>query len=121
VSWFRRKPQVPPRQPHPDPAIEQQLQRILSLRTAIGRQEALAHTYHDEIRAAQGDHESAAWALRNEAHFGTGDLSAADKSAARRIEAAQLALTGVEERITGLQDEISKRMADMSPSDLAYL
>lgn len=121
MSILRRAPKAPPRQPHPDPAIEQQLQRILSLRGAIRRQEALTDTYHGEIRSAQNDHESAAWSLRNTGSFGTSDLSAADKSAARRIEAAQAALAAAEARISELQEEVSKRMTDMSPSDLAYL
>jgi hypothetical protein len=80
--------------PHPDPRVEAELRRILSLRQAVGARERTLRSTHRSLRGTSVPEVRAAYA--NE-------------------------IRGVEDEIVGLHDEIAKRIAALSDTDLAYL
>jgi predicted nucleic acid-binding Zn-ribbon protein len=96
------------REPHPDPAIELQLQEILDLRASIDRREVLIEQYREEIAD-----------LHKEARYsGKTDLVKIFYERADQLDEKIRALEGdiepVHERIRELQSKIS-------PDDLAFL
>jgi hypothetical protein len=120
---FHRKA-LPARQPHPDPVTEGKLQRIVSLRAAIVRQEAAAAEHLEELRSARREQEKAGKNLSVPGLPRTEHRDAYDamaKNAAGRAVAAQSRLGETEKDIAALHDEIAKRSAEMDPSDLAWL
>jgi hypothetical protein len=105
---FRRK--LPARRPHPDPRIEAELQRIISLRSSIARQEdAAAHATAEAVRADRQ-------AGRVEQHGPHHSDHYAQRAQKLRAIAAQ-----AEAEITSIHDEIAKRIAALSDDDLLWL
>ena len=105
MPWSRRPPA---RTPHPDPARELELQRILDLRAGIARRAELIGQYRREIGKQHARARS--------------DVSAGERRACldevgvlhQRITDAETEITRVHEQIAALQEKIS-------PDDLAYL
>ena len=107
--WRKRKavPESASRQPHPDPRIEAELQAIVTARRAVARQEEQIALNLREIRRLRGK-------ARENAGYYSGQES--ERMAGRVKENAEM-----EAGIGGFHDEISKRMATLSDSDIAYL
>ena len=105
---FRRIP--PPRRPHPDARIEAELQRIISLRSSIARQEEAAA--HAAAEAERADREAG----RVEKH-GT---QHADGYAQRAQEFRAIAAQA-EAEITAMHDKIANRIAALNDDDLLWL
>jgi hypothetical protein len=107
---LRRRPVTgpPPRQPHPDGSIEVQLQRILSLRLAIGRKEDLLASDQQQLsslREKVTDHPN--W----DGH--TKRLA--------QIQVLRDEMAGLEDDIVRLHDEIAAHAGKLSQVDLSYL
>jgi hypothetical protein len=111
MSTWRRPPAprpVPPRTPHPDPGRELQLQRILGLQAAIGRQEELIAAYREQI--------------------GELNETACEESSAKRAELyfqqagiLHERITETEKAIRADQAEIAVLQAEIPADDLAFL
>ena len=107
---FRRRPVTapPPRQPHPDGSIEVQLQRILSLRLAVARKEALLASDQQQLRGLRekvADHPT--WDGHHE-----------------RLTQIQVLLdemAGLEADVAQLHDDIAAHADKLSQIDLSYL
>ncbi len=109
MRWRKRnKPSVPVRCPHPDAGIEAELQRILALRRAVGRQEQLIEQNLKQIQALR---------------YSAGKVYYRDEG--REFGALAEGLVaenaGLETVISGLYDRIDERIAKLTVSDLAYL
>jgi len=105
---FRRKPLA--RRPHPDARIEAELQRIISLRSSIARQqEAAAHAAAEAVRADRQ-------AGRVEQHGALHSDRYAQRAQELRAIAAQ-----AEAEITSIHEEIAKRIAALGDDDLLWL
>jgi hypothetical protein len=105
---FRRRQQAPRREPHPDPIIEAQLQRILVMQASSARLADLTGQYRREI-----------------AHLHD---AAQDETSTKRIEAylgEAKALHGrileTEASIIATSAEITELTAQLSETELAYL
>ena len=96
------------REPHPDPAIELQLQEILDLRASIGRRTALIEQYREEIADLHKD------ARYNDDNERTKILYERADQLDEKIRALEGDIEPVHERIRELQGKIS-------PDDLAFL
>lgn len=107
--WGKRKtPPVPGRHPHPDARVEAELQRILALQRAVGRQEQLIEQNLDEIRA-----------LRVRAR------TTGYRTDGREFEKLARGLVAenaeVEAAIGDLHNQIDERVTKLTETDLAYL
>ena len=96
------------REPHPDPAIELQLQEILDLRASIDRREALIEQYREEIADLHKDARYDNNTERMKIFYERAD------QLDEKIRALEGEIEPVHERIRELQSKIS---AD----DLAFL
>ena len=96
------------REPHPDPAIELQLQEILDLRDSIDRREALIEQYREEIADLHKDARYDNNTERMKIFYGRAD------QLDEKIRALEGEIEPVHERIRELQSKIS-------PDDLAFL
>ena len=96
------------REPHPDPAIELQLQEILDLRASIDRRTALIEQYREEIADL---HKDARYNNNNER---TKILYERADQLDEKIRALEGDIEPVHERIRDLQGKIG-------PDDLAFL
>jgi DNA repair exonuclease SbcCD ATPase subunit len=106
---FRRRPQaLPPRRPHPDPRIEAEFQRIISLLRAAERLETELDTAHREISR-----------LRRKGGRDAGSTGA--KVAREQAEALQDRLPHLDAQIRGLHEEISKPIEPFDDEDLLFL
>lgn len=103
-----RRKEPPARRPHPDARVEAELQRIISLRTAIARKEDLAARNHEQITALR----------QMVAKHPTWDGLKERKT---QIAALLAETDGLDRDVTGLHDEIAKRIAALSDTDVAYL
>jgi hypothetical protein len=105
---FRRKPLA--RSPHPDARIEAELQRIISLRSSLARQEEeAAHATAEAVRADRH-------AGRVESHGVPVSHRYAQRAQELRAIAAQ-----AEAEIISIHAEIAKRIAALSDDDLLWL
>jgi predicted nucleic acid-binding Zn-ribbon protein len=103
-----RRARTPARQPHPDPARELELQRILDLRASIARFATLIAQYRDEISKLYYQARADSNTQRVEQYLAaTGTLH-------ERITDAEGAIARTGEEIAALQEKIP---AD----DLAFL
>ena len=103
-----RQRSVPAREPHPDPRIEAQLQRILSIRTMSAGKEALIVRDRAEVAALRA----------TIAKHPTWD------GLTRRQDQVVVLLkevAGVEAEILKLHDEIEARLSQISDVDLTAL
>ena len=96
------------REPHPDPAIELQLQEILDLRASIDRRTALIEQYREEIADL---HKEAGYKDDNER---TNIFYERADQLDEKIRALEVDIEPVHERIRDLQGKIG-------PDDLAFL
>lgn len=107
----KRAAEEPVRKPHPDPRIETQLQRILSLRQSAARKEDLCRQYAAEVDRLSRDYR---YQIRNS--FGN-DTSKIEK----RIVGLQGELRQLEQEIDGIHEDIAKRAGELTDTDLSYL
>ena len=96
------------REPHPDPAIELQLQEILDLRASIDRRTALIEQYREEIADLHKDARFDKNIERTKIFYERAD------QLDEKIRALEGEIEPVHERIRELQGKIS-------PDDLAFL
>lgn len=96
------------REPHPDPAIELQLQEILDLRDSIDRREALIEQYRKTIADLHQDARFDKNTERTKIFYERAD------QLDEKIRVLEGEIEPVHERIRGLQGKIS-------PDDLAFL
>jgi uncharacterized coiled-coil DUF342 family protein len=105
---FRSRREPAARRPHPDPRVEAELQRILSLRKAITRKEDLAGRNHQQITALrQTVAKHPTWDGTRQRH--------------EQIDALLNETDDLDGEITELHDEIAKRITALSDTDVAYL
>jgi hypothetical protein len=105
---FRRRPQAPPREPHPDPIIEAQLQRILVMQASIARRADLTRQYQREIARLHDAAEDETSTKRIEAY-----LAEAKALHGRVLE--------TETSIVAASAEIAELIGQLSATELAYL
>jgi hypothetical protein len=98
----------PPRRPHPNPRIEAEFQRIISLRRAAERLEAELDTAHHEIPR-----------LRRKGGRDAGSVGAI--VAREQAEALQGRLPELDAEIRGIHEEIAKAIASFDDDDLLFL
>ena len=96
------------RKPHPDPAIELQLQEILELRASVGRWAELIRGYRISIESFHIEMRRSTMDWRIEAY-------------AERADALDGKIHAAEASITGVHEQIRDRTAKIDPADLAYL
>ena len=101
---FRRKRAV--RRPHPDPRVEAALQRIISLRAAVGRAEDRIANLHEEEER-----------LRHDIRFDPGHA----KAYTQQIEDCVSQAAAAEAAIPGLHDQIAKAIGELTDDDLLWL
>jgi hypothetical protein len=106
MPWFRSRP--PARIPHPDPARELALQRILDLRAGITRRAELIAQYRREIGKLHSAARGTGYDSTRKAHLAEATVLH------DRIAATEQEITKANEQIAALQEKIS-------PDDLAYL
>lgn len=104
MTWFNRRPA---RRPHPDPARELELQRILDLRASIDRRADLIKQYRDAI---YGLHLDARQSRRQDAEV-----------LLREVAVLHDRINATEEAIERAGEQIAKLQAGISPDDLAFL
>ena len=112
MSLFRRTAPAPPaRRPHPDPRVEAELQRIISLRKAIARKEA-----------DLGQIQAMVAKLRDSARQNPNtDTTCGEGGRLDQIRDYQRETEDLEAGVAGLHDEIAKRITALSDTDIAYL
>jgi uncharacterized coiled-coil DUF342 family protein len=96
------------RQPHPDPAVELRLQRILDLRASIDRRTDLIREYRHEISEF---HSQARWE-------GSTKLAAEYNGRADELDAK---IEILEDKIEETGGKIADLQAKIDPADLAFL
>jgi predicted nucleic acid-binding Zn-ribbon protein len=105
MTWFRRPPA---RRPHPDPARELELRRILDLQDGITRRARLIAQYRQAIADLYDTAQDETSIKRIEIYLG--EITVLHQ----RIADAEAEIAGVHEQIAALQEKIP-------PDDLAYL
>jgi hypothetical protein len=98
-----------PRTPHPNPAVEAQLQRILTAQAAIKRRQAEADAHAAQLAAA---------AEQTRRRPGMPKTNQMQTDAEERVRPL---LAALEAQIGALHDEIGALMDKIHPDDLAYL
>jgi hypothetical protein len=106
---WRRHREPPSRRPHPDPAVETELQRIISLQRAAARKE-------DEMDQLQGNINMLNTAMRR-------DPGAFDSNNDRRKQLSlhKSRISELEADVFRIHDEIASRLRPISEDDRAYL
>jgi chromosome segregation ATPase len=107
ASMFRRKA-APPRLPHPDPRVEAELQRIISLRRALDRREAQLDADTDSVRILRRR-------LRRDADAGE------VPQWQQQIADLREEIERLEAEVAGLHDQVEKRIGTLDDTDLTYL
>lgn len=102
-----------PARTHPDPQTEASLEQIRALQRRTARMEAEIENTQNEVRRLQAK-------IRELRGYGAAYLDSSD-AAQRQVDTWLTRIDDVEDRIGGVHDEIAKRQAVLSPSDLAYL
>lgn len=115
--------QAPARIPHPDPAIELQLQRIIGHQRAIARYELLVTEHRSQIASAGDESDKHSYTLRISNHGSAAQqaFKLGTDEQARRIEIAKAGITEAEQAIEAQHEQIAKLAAAMSATDLSYL
>ncbi len=116
---LRRRPRQPDR--HPDPRIELQLSQIREAYARVDRQRELIRIYQREIRDAGTEQNRHGHALREKAQNYGQAFEAATKAYQERVRLAQEKIDDAEAAITGAQERAAGLAAELSDSDLAYL
>ena len=97
------------RAPHPDPAVELQLRRILDLQASISRRAALIDGYRSEVaRLNEKGRHNVSYPMTSQNAFTRAD------ELDEKIRDLEGEIAPVHEQIAALQDKLS-------PTDLAYL
>lgn len=99
---------TPARAPHPDPAMELELTRILDLRASVSRRASLIDVYRQEIERLHGRSRRATYDADAQRYW----KQAGELGVLITAEEAAIAATG---------EQISALRAQLSPDDLAYL
>lgn len=107
---FRRE-KTKRRQPHPDPRIEVQLQRIIALRESAARKAALSVQYASEIEKVSANYR---YVTSNGYLTRVPDIKT-------QLRDLQTELRQVEEEITAVHASISGLLMSLSDTDLSYL
>jgi hypothetical protein len=104
----RKAAGIQPRKPHPDAVIEAELQRIISLRRAVERKEALLGHDAEDLRKIRE-------VMRRNA--------GSEFNPGRKIDTDVLIaeMAALEAEVVKLHDEIAARMSAIHDSDLAWL
>lgn len=105
---FRRRTPRAPREPHPDPIIEAQLQRILAMQAGVGRLTDLTGQYAREIRHLHDAAEDETSTKRIEAYL-------------KEAEALHHRILETEESISRTSKQIAELTAELSATELSYL
>jgi seryl-tRNA synthetase len=101
VSWFRRVPQAPPRQPHPDGRTEAELQRVLALQRAAQRTE-------DRIEDIRGEQKRLGTSIRKAAGSEYTSTDLREQARVLRGERRDL-----EAQVAWMHAEITRRLAEL--------
>ena len=119
----RRRSQAPERTSHPDPAIELQLQRIISRQRAVARYELLIADYRTQMDSASDEQDCHSSRLRsgNQDDHARASYQLGMDQETRRMEFARTGITEAEQAIETQHEEIAKLAAAMSATDLSYL
>lgn len=107
---FRRE-KTKRRQPHPDPRVEVQLQRIIALRESASRKAALSVQYASEIEKVSANYR----------YITKEGYPARVPAVKTQLRDLQTELRQVEEEITAVHATISGLLMSLSDTDLAYL
>lgn len=121
---MRRKNRAPVRQPHPDPRIELELQRILSARAVIARAEERIALSHMEIESARDQQDYASSHLRTNSYRGDPELrvyEAQMRAQRERIAGTAGSISDAEQLIAAMYDQIAELTAKLADVDLTYL
>jgi hypothetical protein len=120
---MKRKSRTPARQPHPDPGIELQLQRIIGCQRTITRYELLIAEYRDQMTSADDEADAHSYTLRYSNHGSHAQQSfklGMDEQAKRKAS-ARAGITEAEQAIEAQHEQVTRLAAGISVSDLAYL
>jgi hypothetical protein len=104
----KRRPAAPPRRPHPNPRIEAEFQRILSLRRAAERLEEELDAAYREIPR-----------LHRKGGRDTGSIGA--RVARDQEQQLRSSLPELEAKIRALHEEIAKAIDPFDDDDLLFL
>lgn len=100
-----------PRRPHPDPRTETRLQRIIALRESADRKSTLIGQYTTEIGKLSNAYRSE---TVNSYHSNAAKLES-------RLKDLQAEIRQLETEIDGIHEDIARRTAELSETDLSYL
>lgn len=110
MTWRLRPRPEKSRQPHPDPVVEAQLQRILSLRNLVALKEELAARDYKEIRL-----------LRRKFRKRIIIDGDAAQACLRQADALQAEVKVLADEIVRAHDEIAALTRELNETDLAWL
>jgi chromosome segregation ATPase len=117
---IRRRDRLRQPDPHPDPVIERELERIRQLQRRCHTKEDQIHDYRVEIDNLHG-------ALRRYERKLVGNpvspksVRDAIEAADKRVLSLQAEIRQIEAEIDKVHDEVGARQDRLSPSDLSYL
>jgi hypothetical protein len=117
---WRRNRTPPPREPHPDPQIERQIQHILALQRMVTSAESLIADSQEAIARSRDSIDRTLYNMRHgytSQHAGEGQIAIAERQIARTEESIR------EQRaiIKSLLLEVEQKTDGMSEFDRAYL
>jgi hypothetical protein len=119
---FRRARPVQEREPHPDPLVESQLLRIISLRAAVARQELVAAELIRHLAAAREQQDRASRSLRgSHSKLANSEFELTMKAQRDRIQDALAGITAAEDFIAARNTEIAELTASLTAVELSYL
>ena len=110
MAWRLRSRTEKSRQPHPDPVVEAQLQRILSLRKLVALKEELAARDYREIRQ-----------LRRKFRKRIIIDSDAAQACLKQADALKQEVQVLADEIARAHDEIAALARELNETDLAWL
>ena len=104
----RRHPEPPPRDPHPNPRVEVQLQQIISMRRAAGRNEDMLDDYRRRITGLN-DHIAK--------HVGSDYLD----RRRNEVERSNTEIKRLNRETAEIHDQIRELCAKLADDDLLWL
>jgi hypothetical protein len=108
MRLFRRHPEPPSRDPHPNPRVEVQLQQIISLRRAAARNEGLLDAYRTGITRVNGV-------------IGANSGSDFNEDRRRDIDEMNTEITRLTGETAELHGQIAELCAKLADDDLLWL
>jgi Na+/phosphate symporter len=109
----RNKNKTPERSPHPDPAVEIRLQRIISLRESAARKADLIQQYQHEIRKLGDSYRGMA-----ESSYPRNNTPS---QIAKQMDNMHQQIRELEEDINLIHEKIYKHSTELSETDLSFL